>query len=125
MKKILNALLILTSLIGYLEWADNHSFIYQVEIDLLFNFSKKQNAFTHPLILLPLLGQFILLITLFQKQPSKALTLIGLGCLSSIMLLLFIIGFLSKSAAIILYSSPFIVAGGLTLWYTSKKSRDT
>jgi hypothetical protein len=121
MKKLLNALLILTPLMGYMEWADQHMFIYELEYDLLFNFREKQDAFLHPLILLPLIGQLVLIITLFQREPNKKLTFTGIALLSTIMVFLFFIGFIAKSPAIALYAAPFIVTAIITVWINLKR----
>lgn len=67
--KILNLLLILTSLIGYLEWGKDASvFFFQAEAQILSKLFTDTQSVLHPLILLPLAGQLLLLITLFQKN---------------------------------------------------------
>ncbi len=109
MKKLINLLLLLTSLIGYLEWGTgNHAFLFQTEYELLFGGKGLQN-FLHPFVLLPLLGQVLLLITLFQKKPNKILGVGGIVCLSLIMLMILFIGFMSKNLMIGLSAVPFII----------------
>src|SRR5688572_23504700 len=96
MKKLLNAALILTSLIGYLEWGGgNHAFLAKVEYDLLFN-NKNPSDLVHPAVLIPLAGQLLLLITLFQNPPRKSLTIAGTICMGLIMLLLLFIGIMGN-----------------------------
>jgi hypothetical protein len=121
MKKLLNVLLILTPLMGYLEWADQHTFLYKIEYDLLFNFNQKKDAFLHPFVLLPLLGQLLLVVTLFQREPNKKLTLAGIFLISILMILIFVVGILAKTAAIVLYATPFLVTAGITVWVLVKK----
>jgi hypothetical protein len=78
-KKIINSLLLLTSLLGYLEWGkDNKAFLFQAEAEVIGKlFADPVSAF-HPLVLLPLAGQLALLVTIFQKQPSRILTIFGI-----------------------------------------------
>ena len=79
--KILNLTLILTSLIGYLEWGQDMSmFLFQGELDVISKLFTDPLSVLHPFTLLPLLGQILLLITLFQKNPSKVLTYVGIYC---------------------------------------------
>lgn len=118
MKRVLNTCLLLTSLIGYLEWGKgNHTFLFQTEYDLIFETTPNSETFLHPFILLPLCGQLILLFSIFQKMPGRVITLVGLGCLSTIMLMLFIVGIMTSNARIFLSTIPFMVTGILTLRY--------
>ena len=110
MKKLLNLGLIITSLIGYIEWPNNHNFLFQVEYQLLSG-AGGTDGILHPFVLLPLLGQLLLVISLFQKTPSRLLTFLGLVCLSLIMLFLFLIGCISLNYKIMLASLPFIITG--------------
>jgi hypothetical protein len=107
-KTLFNLLLLLSSFFGYLEWSNQSTFIFQLEYDLFFKIKTSPSTFTHPLILLPFLGQLLLLITLFQKTPNRVLTLVGLSCISLIMLMLLLVGILSVNMRIILGSLPFI-----------------
>lgn len=111
-QKLLNICLIVTSLLGYLEWGGGNSmFLFQGEIDILSRLFHDPLSAAHPFTLLPLLGQIILLVTFFQKNPSKILTFIGLGCLSVLLLFMFLIGVLSLNFKILLSTIPFIVTG--------------
>lgn len=86
-------------------------FLFQGEIDILSRLFHDPLSAAHPFTLLPLLGQIILLVTFFQKNPSKILTFIGLGCLSVLLLFMFLIGVLSLNFKILLSTIPFIVTG--------------
>jgi hypothetical protein len=70
--KLINGLLIITSLLGYLEWGkSNHMFLFQGEIEILSRLFVDFRSAIHPFTVFPLLGQVLLLVTLFQKQPRK------------------------------------------------------
>jgi hypothetical protein len=122
MKKIFNFLLIFTSLFGYTEWGSNHhAFIFEMEKELLVHFISEMGAFSHPLILIPLIGQLLLILTLFHKEPNKKLTFIGLGCLSLIILMFLFAGILSTNFKIIGSTIPFFVVAIITVRSYRKK----
>ncbi len=114
--KFLNVALINTSLIGYLEWGGgNKMFLFQGEIEIISKLFTDPASVIHPFILLPLFGQIILLVTIFQRRPGKMLTMIGLWSLATLLLFMFVIGMLSLNWKIIVSTIPFIVMGVLTI----------
>jgi len=121
-RKILNGLVILTSLFGYLEWGSgNSSFLLQAEWEVLRKLFSEPLAVIHPFTLLPLLGQTLLLVTLFQKSPGKWLTYIGLACLGLLLLLITFIGAISVNYKIFLSTVPFIVTAIFAIGEARKK----
>lgn len=114
--KISNLLLIITSLFGYLEWGGNsHSFLFQAEGEIFSKLFTNPNAVLHPFTLLPMIGQLLLVITLFQKTPSKILTYISIGGLGILLAFMFIIGIISLNFKIILSTIPFIIIATVTI----------
>lgn len=122
-EKILNILLILTSFIGYLEWGDsNQMFLIEGEIDVISKLFSNPQSVLHPFTILPLIGQLLLLITLFQKNPSTALTVIGWFGIAVLLLFMFFIGIMASNFKIIISTVPFIaVSVYLLLGYWKKK----
>ncbi len=119
MKRILNICLLLSSLVGYLAWsAGQHGFLFQLEYELIAKASHNPGMLLHPFVLLPLCGQLLLLYTLFQKTPGRIPTLIGLTCLSLIMLMILLVGILTRNISIGASALPFIITGILVLRYT-------
>ncbi len=116
--KILNLLLLISSLFGYLEWGnDQHAFLFQSEYELLSKiFSEPQSA-AHPFILMPLLGQLLLLISLFQEKPSRMLTYIAIGSLGLLLGFMFVIGLMGMKLKILLSTLPFLALAGYTIYY--------
>ncbi len=107
--KIINSLLIITSLLGYLEWGtDNRSFLFEAEYEILLKILKDPVSVFHPFTLLPMIGQLLLLVTLFQKKPNKSLTYIGMSGLAVLLVFMFFIGVLGLNFKIILSTIPFI-----------------
>lgn len=114
--KILNLLLIITSLIGYLEWAgNNHVFLFQVEFEIIYKFFKNPTIIIHPFILFPLIGQILLFITLFQKSASKILTYISIVGIGLLLGFIFISGIISLNFKIIISTIPFLIVAIFTI----------
>lgn len=121
-RKDLNLLLMITSLFGYLEWGtENKMFLFQGEWEVLVKLFQDPVAAAHPFTLMPLFGQILLLITLFQREPGKILTFIGLACLSLLLLFMFLIGILSLNFKILLSTIPFIITGVLVMIESRRK----
>ena len=114
--KFLNGALLITSLLGYLEWGGgNASFLFQAEADIVRkSFNDPTSAF-HPFVLIPMAGQLILFVTLFQKQPGRLLTSAGMGCIAMLLLFMFVIGLISLNYRILLSTVPFLTAFTLAI----------
>lgn len=123
--KILNLLLIITSLFGYLEWGQGqHMFLFQMECEIFSKIVSDPHSLLHPLIIMPLVGQVLLLITVFQKNPGRMLTLIGLIGLSLLLYFIFFIGWLEMDFKIILCALPFVLVSILSYreWWLQKRN---
>jgi heme A synthase len=91
----------------HLEWADHSAFLATAEFDILFQNPSKENFF-HPLILLPLLGQILLLIAVATNPKGFRLTFWGIGLLGLLVLVIFLVGILSLNIRIIGSTLPFL-----------------
>ena len=119
--KILNLLLILTSLLGYLEWGTNErAFVFETEGEIFTKLFTDPQSVLHPFVLLPLFGQILLLIAALRKQPSKLLSLLGFWSIAVLLLFMFFIGILAMNYKIILSVVPFLVTGVLLHLYYRK-----
>lgn len=122
LEKLYNVLLILASLIVYLEWGGGQKmFLFQMEYDIILKSFKQPLSLLHPLIILPLMGQISLFITLFQQVPKKLLTYFGISGLSVLILFVFFIGLISLNLKIIVFSLPFLIVLILKLLHIRKK----
>ncbi len=109
-QKLLHLGLVLASLLGYLQWGRGNSmFLFQAEGEVLVKLFTKPAEVFHPLTILPMLGQLMLLITVFQEKPSKILTWSGIIALSSLLALMLVIGFMDMNPSIIVSVLPFFV----------------
>ena len=114
--KLLNLGLIVSSLIGYLEWAgDNHMFLFQGEIDVVGKLFTDPASVAHPFTILPLVGQILLLITLFQKEPNKLLTFLGLGSIGVLLATVLLVVILALNIKIIASITPFFLISYLVI----------
>jgi hypothetical protein len=119
--KILNFLLLVFSLLGYLEWGlDQKEFLFQAEAEILSKFATDPISVIHPFTILPLIGQLLLLFTLFQKKPSKRLTFIGMAGLGILLILMLVIGLISLNYKISLSTIPFLTVALLIIRHHRK-----
>lgn len=110
--KLYNVSLLLLSLIGYLEWGNgNNTFLFESELLILSKLFSNPLSVIHPFIIMPMLGQIILIITLFQKTPWKKLSLIGIALISILFLLLFVISFINFNIKVLVSVIPFLAVG--------------
>lgn len=115
-QKILNALLIVFSMIAYLEWGKNNSmFLIEGEVEVMQKLFSDPLSVLHPFTIIPLLGQVLLIITLFQKTPGKKITYTGLICISLLLVLVFTIGLITLNYKTILSTLPFLIFAILTI----------
>jgi hypothetical protein len=119
--KLLNLVLIITSLLGYLEWGGgNASFLFQAEGEVLSKMFSDPSSVLHPFIVFPMLAQLLLVITLFQHHPSKWLTYISIGGLGLLLGFMLVIGLISLNLKIILSVIPFLVTAVLAVIHYRK-----
>ena len=117
MKIALNLLLVLSSFIGYLEWGDGNSqLLIQMEGEILRELTSDPASILHPLIILPMIGQGVLLFTLRQTQPNKWLTLLGIVCIGALMVIILIAGISGQRGMIILSTVPFLTIAIFTIY---------
>ena len=122
--KILSFLLILFSLFGYLEWAgDNSMFLYQAEIDVFKMMLEDIGSLAHPFVLLPLLGQILLLYSIFRDNPKRWIVYSGIACIALLLGLMFFIGIISSNLKILLSTLPFLVTSIVTIVYHQRKHK--
>ena len=109
MRRYLNLLLFLSFQICYLEWPPHNSmFVFQAIFEI---FSKTENIidnFTHPIILLGLLTQLLLLLGALNPKMNKKLNATGILLLSLLVLLFLLISILSLNIKMFLATLPYL-----------------
>ena len=123
--KILNALLIISSLFGFLEWGHNNKmFLFQLEAEIVSKIFNDPKSVLHPFTIIPFLGQVLLLITLFQRSPGKILTYMGIGGIGILLGLMFLIGCISFNLKILFSTIPFLAIAYFTIRHHRKMKID-
>jgi hypothetical protein len=124
MLRILLAVLLLTSFIGYLEWGNQRQFLFQMEAFILRKMWSDPLEVIHPFTVLPLLGQLILLTTILRSRPKTGWIITGASLIGILYLLLLLIGILGGNYKIILFSLPYIlIATVLSIFLYKLKNR--
>jgi hypothetical protein len=99
-----------------LEWGNGQrQFLFQVEAEIISKLFTDPVSVIHPFTILPLVGQVILFITLFQKKPNSVLTYIGIGGIGILFFLMFLIGLIGLNVKILLSTIPFLVIAFFTV----------
>ena len=111
--KLFIAGVIVSFLFCYLEWGNDKSgFLFQIQYQIIRD--NLWRSLLHPLVILPFLGQVILLMTLLQNNPIKLLVRIGILFESSLALIILIVGLLTLKYRIILSTLPFLFFAVIT-----------
>ena len=111
MKKTAILCALVSILFCYMEWGGgNSAFVYETEYLILFGKAHRADTLTHPVVLVPLIGQVLLLVALFQRQPSRRLVIAGVSLLGVLGLLLLLVGVLGRSVAIAASTLPFLAS---------------
>ncbi|MCC7186681.1 MAG: hypothetical protein IT185_10595 [Acidobacteria bacterium] len=114
--KLLHVSLIIASLMGYLEWGGGQSvFLFQAEAQLVAKALEDPAAALHPFTVLPMLGQLALLVTLFQRTPSRGLAYAGVAGIGVLLGLMLLIGVMSMNLKIAVSCVPFLIFAVMTV----------
>ncbi len=125
-QKLLNLGVIVTSLLGYLEWGmQQKMFMFQMEAEIFGKLISDPGSVLHPLVLLPLFGQLLLIITLFQARPGKWLTYAGISCIGLLLGFMFVVGLLGFYYKIYLSTLPFIILAIFAIRNIRKEKLET
>lgn len=120
--KTLNIGLLITSLSGYLEWGGgNQIFLWQAEWNILSQLFSNPTQVIHLFTLVPMLGQTLLIISLFFPKYFRWLTFAGIVCIGLLLYFMFVIGLLGLSIKILLSTLPYTILSLWALWLLYKK----
>ncbi|MBX7125386.1 MAG: hypothetical protein K1X47_06815 [Cyclobacteriaceae bacterium] len=109
-QRLLTLGVMITFHFGYLAWGgDQHAFLFEAEAEIILNSFSSPETLVHPAVLIPLCGLVLLLIALFQSQPSRWMLWTGWAGLAIFHLLLLAIGLLTFSGWILISVAPFLV----------------
>ena len=122
--KLLLAALIVTSLTGYLEWGgDNKAYLFEMEGTVLQKLFTNPASVLHPLILIPLGGQILLLAAILQRKPGKWWIYAGTGSIGVLFLTILVAGLAAMNIKIIGSVLPFLVLAIWTIVWVRKNQK--
>lgn len=107
-RRILLTLLLLSTLLGFLEWGENQKFIFEIEADIIGQIFNDPMSLLHPLIVLPFLGQILLIIQIIKKNWHKVLLYSSIAGMAIFFLTLLVVGIVSKNFKIAFSTLPFM-----------------
>lgn len=113
--KLLNVILIIFSLMGYLEWGGNHQYLFDIEFEVISKLLTTPTEALQPLVIIPLAGQMMLAYTLYQSEPDRKLIHMGIACIGFLMLFILIAGIMGPNFKIIGSILPFILTSIYTI----------
>ncbi len=123
--KILGIFLILFSGMGYLEWGNEQStFLFQAEFEIITKLFTNPISVLHPFTILPIIGQLLILISIFKNPFNKRYLYLGIGSLSILLGFMFIIGCISMNPKILFSTLPFLGLSIYTLWKYKNQTND-
>jgi|GEM_PF-550667 len=109
-RKLLILLCLLSFCFCYFEWGGGHSgLLIGIEYSLLIEGAGKGNFMTHPFVLMPLMGQILLLTALLFRRFSGWLSFAGLVLCSTLAGLLLLGGIISGKLVATGSTIPFWV----------------
>lgn len=102
--------LVIASLFVYLEWgAGNHSFLFEAEKEVLSKLFVDPISVLHPFTVFPLIGQLMLISSLFMNRPNLWLTRTAILFLACLVGFIFVVGILSMNWKIMASTMPFLI----------------
>lgn len=120
-RKIMAALLLLSSFFGYLAWSGQKGmFIFEMEKQILWGLFDSPSDYIHPFILLPLFGQICIMTYIIHPKPKSLWLWLGLAGIGLLMFFLFFIGLIGQQWKIWLGAAPFVTFSILTMYYFNK-----
>ena len=122
MNRLLNIGLLIAFQFCYLEWPNHSMFVYQVEYEIFAKAESLSSNLTHPIILLGLINQILLLLGAFLSNFSKKINNMAVLLLSILVLFFFFIGILSLNYKIMASTTPFLILAGI--YFVSRFKRN-
>jgi hypothetical protein len=109
-KQICAAGLFISFFLGYLEWGkDSAAFVYEGFIEVISNAKGLKSNFTHPLIILPLIGEIIFILGTFNSRMQNKWLIAALVLTGLLYIMILLAGVLSKNPKMILSAAPYIL----------------
>lgn len=83
-------------------------FFFRAEAVIISKLIQSPADVVHPFTMLPLLGQILLIITLFQSKPGKKLTYTAIAFIGVLMIFILFTGIISMNLKVAVSVIPFL-----------------
>ncbi|MBL7789511.1 MAG: hypothetical protein JNL75_06715 [Chitinophagales bacterium] len=119
--KLLVFLIIITSLLGYLEWGGgNKAFLFEMEMEVISRLFSNPGSIIHPLTILPMIGQLMLIFSLWREPFYKKMAFWGLGLIAILLVFILVVGVISLNWKIVVSVIPFLILSGMFYFLNRK-----
>lgn len=111
--------LLLSTLVPYLSWGlSEGSTIAEIEWDLIQSIWYDTSILMNPYISVPMIGQFLLFISLITNKFDRILLILGVTCISFLFVILLVFGAMTLNIYLLLSLVPYFVLTFINLWPT-------
>lgn len=122
--KLFHIGLLIASLLGYLEWGESESaFLFQMEWDIFKKLFTDTQSIIHPLIIIPIIGQILILVNLLKASMNKKLTYVAVACLGLLYVLLLLVNLIAFNPKGLLSLIPFFLMAILLIRLTRRQKK--
>jgi len=102
-------------LIVYIEWGKSAEFLVEMQFDILIKAKSSLSILIVPVILIPFIGQVIIIYSAFKNIPNKKTGAVGIVFCAIPVVLVFLGGILTGRERMVISSLPFFAMSFLFL----------
>lgn len=123
--RIFAALTLISTFLVYFEWGGgNQAFLWEMELDLFQKATEDIAALGHPLIILPLIAQILLIVIIALPNARRSLPIVAVSLFGILAFIVLLGGVGGSNYKIIGFSLPFVILSSLWLFGRKKLKKD-
>lgn len=123
--RIFAALTLISTFLVYFEWGgENQAFLWEMELDLFQKATEDIAALGHPLIILPLIAQILLIVIIALPNARRSLPIVAVSLFGILAFIVLLGGVGGSNYKIIGFSLPFVILSSLWLFGRKKLKKD-
>lgn len=123
--RIFAALTLISTFLVYFEWGGgNQAFLWEMELDLFQKATEDIAALGHPLIILPLMAQILLIVIIALPNARRSLPIVAVSLFGILAFIVLLGGVGGSNYKIIGFSLPFVILSSLWLFGRKKLEKD-
>ena len=109
-------LCLVSTFILYFEWGEQQQFLIQMEGEVILQSFQNPKNLLHPLILLPLIGQFLFLFIAIYPNARRILPIIAVSFFGLLVFIVLLAGVSGQNFKIIGLALPYVLISSLWLF---------